>query len=426
MCTQAGGARCSLVGWGPLVADLPRALHVALGGHVRAQQFVADLGEALCRRAGPGRAAVLTDSNRALLRRAARNEALCAQMRRTGRPRGDVRSALQSLGPLNGFIPEIVHAYGQASAIVADHLARRWHVPWVVTGFGPVSAGWREARLLRRAARIVALSERLAPRVPRLNTEVIPGGIDRREFNPAAIAENLMVELGLDPHTLHLGMVGRFDSPASGAFDFLEAAARVARKIPHVEFVVVGDGALLDDMVGYAHRAGVFANVRFLGPRADRGRLYNVLDCVVLPAHEAAFAWELLEAGASGTRILLSHIDAHREILAAQDPLVTYFPAGDVDALAAHLYRIVSTPGIGGGPQIVDLAALGTGLSGAVRAEIAETHYAIGDEELEQVVDPDGPLSLRRIVYGIYEISRIARRYAALYEETVRGVTCAR
>jgi len=392
-----------------------------MGGSLRVRQFTMELCDALCRMAGAGRAAVVADGNRGLLRRAARTGVRTAEVRLTGSPRGDRRALDASVDRLDDFAPELIHAHGYDAAWAADRLSRRHGVPWMLSVLSEWPSGWRSRRLISRAAGITALSARSVPDALRDAVWVIPGGIDKREFTPAAVPENLMAELGLNLYTLHMGLVGWFHNERSGGLDFIRAAAHVASRIPLTEFIVVGDGRLTEAMSTLAHRLGALGNVRFLGARADRGRLYRVMDCVVLPAHSSVFAWELVEAAAAGCPAIASDTVAHREV-AGDDPSVTYYAPGDWEGLARELLQVVGSGGDDMSSDAVDLAELGTGLHGVVRARISSTHYEVGDEELEEVEDPDAPDSLRRRIYRTFEIGRIAKRYTKLY----RDVTGAR
>jgi len=404
------------------VRAVPSILHLAFGESLRHQQFVTELCEAVVRRSGLGRSqAVISDTNRALLRRTARLKARTASVRLSGRRREDRGVMARAVAELGDLSPQLVHAHGFAAAAWAEALARRYRVPWAVSVLSAVPDRWAARRLVRRAAAVATLNLDALPEALRAPATEIPGGLDKREFVPSAVAEVLMSELGLNPYTLHLGLVGQFDDRRSGWADFLEAAAQVARRVPLVEFVIVGSGREAAAMERCAHQSGILGNTRFLGLRIDRSRIYHALDAVVLPSHETLFPWELLEAAAAGAPIIATDIEPHRR-LAAGDPSVTLYPVGDTAALAAHLLAVVEGTGPGLSSDMVDLSLLGGGLHGVVRARISQTHYNVGDDELEELVDPDAPDTLRRRVMRDLEITQIAKRYEALWDRAVAGI----
>lgn len=404
------------------VSAVPSILHLAFGESLRDQQFITELCEAVVRRSGLGRSqAVISDTNRALLRRTARLKARTAAVRLTGCRRQDRRAMAQAVAELGDLVPQLVHAHGFAAAAWAEALAKSYRVPWTISVLSPVPDRWRNRRRIWRAAALAALSLDALPRGLRRHAIQIPGGLDKREFVPSAVAEMLMAELGLNPYTLHLGLVGQFDDRRSGWADFLEAAAQVARRVPLVEFVVVGSGRESAAMEHYAHQSGILGNTRFLGLRLDRSRIYHALDVVVLPSHETVFPWELLEAAAAGAPVIATAIEPHQR-MAAGDPSVTFYPAGDTAALAAHLLAVVESTGPELSSDMVDLSLLGEGLHGVVRARISQTHYSVGEDELEELVDPDAPDTLRRRVLRDMEITQIAKRYEALWDGVVSSL----
>ena len=83
--------------------------------------------------------------------------------------------------------------------------------------------------------------------------------------------------------------------------------------------------------------------VRGYCERAEVEALYKRCTAVVLPSLREGFGLPLIEALENGTEIICSDIPAHREQLARYDCFdeVTLFPAGDVQALAVEMEKLL-------------------------------------------------------------------------------------
>jgi glycosyltransferase involved in cell wall biosynthesis len=83
--------------------------------------------------------------------------------------------------------------------------------------------------------------------------------------------------------------------------------------------------------------------VQLVGARDDMHRVYNAMDVFVLPSHREGFSRSGMEAAATGLPMVLSDIRGCREIAAdGEEGLLV--PAGDADALAAAVERLVADP----------------------------------------------------------------------------------
>lgn len=101
------------------------------------------------------------------------------------------------------------------------------------------------------------------------------------------------------------------------------------------------DGSLAEELLERARRAGVGANVHFLGHVADVEVLYGRCDLFVLPSLSEAFGFPLLEAMASGVPVVASGIPASIELLEGCGWL---FSPGDASDAARAVRDVVTAP----------------------------------------------------------------------------------
>lgn len=113
---------------------------------------------------------------------------------------------------------------------------------------------------------------------------VIPNAFDLDAFQPSAAArESVRNELGLEAGALLLGQFGRFH-PQKDHRTFLEAAGRLAARMPHVHFLLAGDDMTdRNAELAEAKRAlGLQGRLHLLGRRDDVPRLMAALDLATL------------------------------------------------------------------------------------------------------------------------------------------------
>ena len=122
--------------------------------------------------------------------------------------------------------------------------------------------------------------------------------------------------------------------PEKGFQDLV--AAHAAAKVPTP--LVIAGGADHDSPFVADLKASAAPNVIFTGrlSRSELKRLYDNAALFVLASHHEGMPIVALEAAGSGRPMLLSDIDANRDVgLNAAN----YFPVGDVAALAERLSR---------------------------------------------------------------------------------------
>jgi glycosyltransferase involved in cell wall biosynthesis len=200
--------------------------------------------------------------------------------------------------------------------------------------------------------------------------DVIPNGFDtdsfaRHEDAGAAVRR----ELGLAPDALVIGMSARIDPIKNHAL-FLDAAARVARRHPHVRLVCVGGGAqeLRDRLDADARARGLGERIVWTGSRRDMPAIYNAFDVHCLCSFSEGLP------------------NAVGESMACEVPNVVT-DVGDARRLVGDTGRVVPTN---------DPAALEQGMESLI-AMSAEQRRALGVRGRARIVDGyRAPLLIRR------------------------------
>lgn len=194
---------------------------------------------------------------------------------------------------------------------------------------------------------------------------VVPNGFDLARFKPDEGArKRVRTELGLDVDTPLIGLIGRFD-PQKNHAGFFEAVGILHRRMPHVHFVLAGQGvdrgnvALVQAMT----EAGVLDHTHLLGLRNDVPDLMAALDVLASSSYGEAFPNVLGEALACGVPCAVTDVGDSAYIVGDTGRVVA---PGDMAELAAALEALLALP-----PP--EKAALGA----RARARVAE-YFEIG------------------------------------------------
>ncbi|GAC1329080.1 MAG: glycosyltransferase family 4 protein [Chloroflexota bacterium] len=268
---------------------------------------------------------------------------------RPGDEYGLNRAVVEKLvGWFSDWQPDVVHSHlypahlhASLAAIEAEIAAVIHTAHTLIVRPGDVLLG----RLTR--GRIIATSAAVAnglvaAGVTRNRVEVIYNGVGRENFavdryeRPSNFAD---LEIPSGPI---VGTVARL-SHEKGVDQLIRALAIVARSVPTVTALIVGDGpdaALLREL---AADLGLVGHVRFLGTRADVARLNQLFDIFVLPSREEACSMALLEAMAAGRAVLATHVGGSAELVDDEITGVLVAP-DDPEILGHRMVEMLSNP----------------------------------------------------------------------------------
>lgn len=233
--------------------------------------------------------------------------------------------------------PDIVHVHGGPGGVT---FTRRLPVPVVYTAhhtyrqaFAPADPrrvlAPLEAMALRRAARVLAVSESTAEavramRVPARRVEVVPPGVDVPELQPALREEGRM---------LYAGRLEREKNPLTA----IAVMRRVLANRPGWSGAVIGTGhleAAVRDAARGSDRIAVLGHV-------DDGTVARELaraSVVLMPSRFEGLGLVALEAQARGTPVVGYDVTGLRDAVRDGGILV---PAGDSEALRRATVRVL-------------------------------------------------------------------------------------
>jgi glycosyltransferase involved in cell wall biosynthesis len=168
---------------------------------------------------------------------------------------------------------------------------------------------------------------------------VIPSAVELDKI-PNAADPSFRRELEIPLDVPLVGTVGRLDLQKA-PLDFVRMAALVAKSHPRAHFIVVGEGALLDDARAEADRLGV--EVTFTGRREDAATIAASFDVYVLSSLFEGLGRALTEALASGRPVAATAVNGVIDIIEPGSTGLLSAPR-DPAALAANVVWLLDHP----------------------------------------------------------------------------------
>ena len=245
---------------------------------------------------------------------------------------------------------DLVHAHEFTMNVYGTMAARLAGVPVIATvhGRGYYAEAARRLAALRMAAQagamFVAVSEDiqrfLSAEVGLRDVRLVPNGIDVDRPTSGDRARGRQA-IGVGPGEPVIGTIGNLYR-VKGHRVLLEAAARLA---PPVHVAIAGRGEEEAELRRLAAELGMSDRLHLLGYRTDTPDLLAAFDIYALPSFSEGQSLALMEAMAAGLPIAATRVGGNPEVLGADGETGLFVPAGEPEAMAAVLARLLAEPG---------------------------------------------------------------------------------
>ncbi|MDR0510504.1 MAG: glycosyltransferase family 4 protein [Rikenellaceae bacterium] len=156
-----------------------------------------------------------------------------------------------------------------------------------------------------------------------------------------AQSDGTAVERGVDDKIVTF--LGRI-TYQKGPDYFVEASAKVLKKLPNVRFVMAGSGDMLNHVIRRVARLGIADRFHFTGflKGDDVQKMFSMSDVYVMPSVSEPFGISPLEAMKSNVPVIISKQSGVAEVL-DYAVKVDYW---DVDAMADAIYALIKYPAL--------------------------------------------------------------------------------
>lgn len=244
--------------------------------------------------------------------------------------------------------PDIVQAFfveGIMAGILAARIAK---VPQII-GSVRNDGYWRQTkhRLFMKAvtplahhwqanSRVLWSFQNKVEDVPGTQIEILPNGTDVSRFNPATHEQRQQVrrEMGFSENGPICVCVANLYA-VKDLETLIRSAAHLREKLPTIQFLLVGDGPLREELENLVNSLGLSENVKFVGRQPDVRPFLAAADFGVLTSLSEGSSNSILEYMAMGLPSIVSDLPANRELLSE----VLFQPGNSLD-LAEKIYRL--------------------------------------------------------------------------------------
>jgi glycosyltransferase involved in cell wall biosynthesis len=168
-------------------------------------------------------------------------------------------------------------------------------------------------------------------------------GIDLDQFDPARVQKGrpalqaLRKDFQIGQHTVL--MIAELQPRKAGG-DFLRAAEHVLSMLPHVRFLLVGDGPLKDRLEMMVNDLGLKGKVLMPGFRQDIPELLALTDVYVLSSISEGMPRSVIEAMAMGKPVVATNVRGTREVV-EHGKTGLLVPARKPEALATAIVQVL-------------------------------------------------------------------------------------
>jgi glycosyltransferase involved in cell wall biosynthesis len=161
---------------------------------------------------------------------------------------------------------------------------------------------------------------------------LIRNGVDSTRFNAERSCTDFRREIDIPEATPVVGFVGRF-AHEKGPELFVAAAEIVARELPNIHFVMIGEGPLLGHIAELINSSPNRTRWHLLGARREMEKIYPAMDILLLSSRQEGTPLVLLEAMAAERPLVAMDVGGVSEIVEAGTTGQVVMP-GDYRGLA--------------------------------------------------------------------------------------------
>jgi glycosyltransferase involved in cell wall biosynthesis len=199
---------------------------------------------------------------------------------------------------------------------------------------------WLRRRMYKRSAAIVVQTAPI-----RDFLEGLAGGVPIHVVAnciwPAALPEEMRP---LQERSQQVVAMGRL-STEKGFGLLIEAFSRIAKDFPEWSLRIIGEGPLRDTLQSQIDEAGLSQRIELIGWSDNPTEILADSQLFVLPSQYEGFPNALLEAMACGTPAISFDCESGPREIIRHDIDGLLVPAGDVDALADTIFRLLADAG---------------------------------------------------------------------------------
>ena len=202
-----------------------------------------------------------------------------------------------------------------------------------------------DARSAAKANKVIAVSNEvknglILQGVSPERIEIIHNGTDLSAFEQTT---NTSDDLWKSPkEKIVLATIGSL-SPLKGHSTLIKVFAKIAKKIPKINLIIIGEGANRNELENLAKNLQVENKISFLGFRSDVPAILKNTDLYVHPSNYEAFGIAVLEAMAARKCVIATRVGGIPDII-VEGQTGFLVPPSNEDALEEAILYAINNP----------------------------------------------------------------------------------
>jgi len=236
---------------------------------------------------------------------------------------------------------DIIHANTRVTQVLGCLLERFSAKPLVST-----CHGFFKTRISRRVLpcwgrRVIAISQQVKDhlrddfKVDDEKIRLINNGIDLERFKDIKSFDLELIKKEIDlKDGFVVGSVGRL-SDVKGHIYLIEAISNVAKEIPNVNLLIVGEGKMFGQLKALSKQLNLEDRVCFINSVMDTRKVLSIMDVFAMPSLKEGLGLALMEAMASGLAVVGSDVGGIKTLIADGSNGLLVKPADPKDLGAA-------------------------------------------------------------------------------------------
>ncbi|HLG29158.1 MAG TPA: glycosyltransferase, partial [Candidatus Brocadiales bacterium] len=242
---------------------------------------------------------------------------------------------------------KLLHTHGYKADIIGLMASKILNIPIVSTAHGWTACSKNvklyeslDRFVLRFFDKVIAVSDSVKERL--LKSHISPQKIEKIYNAIELKVHTPNSELPTPNSELHIGAIGRL-SIEKGLNYFLEAGKEVISRYPQTRLLIVGDGPERQNLEIMAERLAIKDKVIFCGFQKDIGKIYSILDVVVLSSVTEGLPLTLLEALAHEKPVVATKVGGVPELIKDGETGILVNPKDSLK-LANGILKILDNP----------------------------------------------------------------------------------
>jgi glycosyltransferase involved in cell wall biosynthesis len=242
---------------------------------------------------------------------------------------------------------DLLHAHMPRAHALAGLVGCLAHLPVVATVHG-MNVTSHELGICRTTGSHLitvcqeAFGQALAMGVPPERVAMIANGVDLVRFQPGPRDGAFRAALGIPEGAPLVGFVGRLEHE-KGPDHFVRAVAHALLSRPELHAVMVGDGAMGDDLAALAAQLGLGGRLHMAGQREVDAQVYGALDLLALTSRSEGMPLVLLEAMACAVPAVAIAVGGVAEVVENEATGIIMGP-GDWEGVGVKIGRLLGQP----------------------------------------------------------------------------------